>query len=89
MSEQAKQILAEIEKLPPEAQDAILQQVRGAILMMEVAKKSARGGRGGQSLRRCAPPPFTQGRLWRADPLKGIGGFAAVGGIRPYGMNQL
>ncbi len=41
MSEQAKQILAEIEKLPPEAQDAILQQVRGAILMMEVAKKSA------------------------------------------------
>lgn len=22
---------------------------------------------------------------WRADPLKGLGGFAAVGGIGPYG----
>ena len=25
---------------------------------------------------------------WRADPLKGIGGFAAVGGIRPYGCGS-
>lgn len=41
MSEQTKQILEQIEKLPPEAQDAILQQVRGAILMMEVTQQSA------------------------------------------------
>lgn len=41
MSEATMEILAEIEKLPPEAQNAILQQVRGAILMMECAKKES------------------------------------------------
>lgn len=41
MSKEMMELINEIEKLPPDVQEKIAQQVRGAILMMESMEKTA------------------------------------------------
>lgn len=41
MNEKMRETLEQIEKLPKEVQDKILDQIRGAIMMMEVQNKAS------------------------------------------------